>query len=83
MAFYMRLRIPYKNHPKAKQRRSWFGYEGRKGKKLNFSERFDLVAGICVVLPLNFYTIFAATNTTTIFKMIHIKMFLKKLVCDD
>ena len=76
----MRVSIPNKTRPKAKQHGYWFGQDGRKCKKSHFSGNFDLFSGICVVHPLNFSDIFAETNTTTFFKIMPIKSFLKQTV---
>ena len=51
--------------------------------KLAFFVNFDLFFGISVVLPLNFTSVLAATDTTLYFKILSIDVFMKKLLSDD
>ena len=79
----MRLSIPHKVHPKAKQHGYWFGQDGRKSKKSHFSGNFDLFFGISMILIINFTDFFAATNISTYFKFIPIDIFMKTFFSDD
>ena len=76
ISFWMRLSIPSKTHPTAKQLWSSYEQETREGKKVIFGLYF----GIFQVLLLNFTDIFAATFNTSYFKIIPKKSFDVSLV---